>query len=418
MASYIYSKVQEAIGGNSASSGFQKNWSPNKIRALYIMRNFILVVDYLSGPKITWIDENEVGLDLQNPNRIGSINNLLSSRQLSCLEEIYADEVFSRFPNVLDLQAYASSVVNSASRLRYYAYTVIPKGDELYKILYQAFSNGLVDFTYARNVGGIRVVDTGNTDWYRKHNLRPQYYGPDASGGQLASWFNKVERVVSSYAEKEKEKLQELKNYGYIMKRVSVDMAEYPVLLKLRSLMKYCLHSGIDFYKGFYQIANEQMRSYKPVPGLSKELVIKAAQSTGNNQADFIKGIQNISSYYEYAGIYLKDAPFDIEKLDKSGNYTEETGFLNVADLLDRILSEVYVKYCYNAVCKYTLHMAIMNAFPEGIPKGHLSQRVPGSVKTTSRSPRDYVGSYFSAFLYICGVSEEGLKVWGESNDK
>ena len=94
MASYIYSKVQEAIGGKSTSSGFQKSWSPNKIRALYIMRNFIMVVDYLQGPKVWAIDENEVGMDLQNPNRVGSLNNLLSSRPLCCLEEIYEDEGF------------------------------------------------------------------------------------------------------------------------------------------------------------------------------------------------------------------------------------------------------------------------------------------------------------------------------------
>ena len=411
MASYIYSKVQEAIGGKSTSSGFQKGWSPNKIRALYLMRNYILVVDYLSGPKLMVIDENEVGLDLQNPNRIGSLNNLLSSRQLSCLEEIYADEVFSRFPNVLDLQAYANSVVNSASRLRYYAYTVIPNGEELRQIYYKAFSNGMVDFTYARNVGGIRYADTGNTDWYKKHNLRPQYYGPDAEGGQLAAWFNKVEKFVSKSAQEENAKVQEVKSYDYIMKRVAVDVAAYPALLQMRSLMKYCAGTGYELYKGFYSIADEHMKVPKPVAGLSKEKVISAARATGNNHAEFIKSIQGLANCYEYAEVYLPDAPFDLQKLISSDTYPEESGFLHVGNMLDRILAGVYEKYGSHPTYKYTVNVSIMKAFSDGIPDGHLAKRLAGKVRVLPGSTMEYIGTYLRVFRSICGVSEDDLRM-------
>lgn len=407
MASYIYSKVQEAIGGKSMSSGFQKSWSPNKIRALYIMRNFIMVVDYLQGPKLMVIDENEVGLDLQNPNRVGSLNNLLSSRQLSCLEEIYADEVFSRFPGVLDLKAYADSVINSASRLRYYAYTSGISGEALRQVYYKVFSEGLVDFTYAKNVGGIRYVDTGNTDWYKKHNLRPQYYGPDADGGNLAAWFNKTEKVVSKYAQAENEKIQLSKDLDYILKRVTVDAAGYSALVSLRSLMKHCQKSGYEMHKIFNSVASEAQKVPKPVPGLSKQKVIAAITASGGNG---IKNPQGILNYYAYADLYLADAPFDLQKLITGNTYPEESGFLQIGNMLDRILSGLYEKYGSNSSYKYIINVAIMTSFPEGVPCGSLSKRLVGKGKVINRSPMEFIANYLSAFESICGVDSEFLK--------
>lgn len=410
MASYIYSKVQEAIGGKSTSSGFQKGWSPNKIRALYIMRDFILVVDYLSGPKLMLLHPFEVAADLENLNRVGSLNNLLSSRQLSCLEEIYADEAFSRFPNVLDLQAYANSVVNSASRLRYYAYTSGIDGEELRRAYYKAFTEGTPDFTYAKNIGGIRYVDTGNTDWYKKHNLRPQYYGPDADGGNLAAWFNKVEKIVAKSAQDEANKHQQVRDQEYIMQRVIVDIAAYPAIVKLGSLMAYCNKTGYELYKGFYSIAEEATKSYKPVSGLSKDKVVEAARATGNNSSDFILSIKCLVSYYEHAGLFLADAPFDLNKLIGSNLYPEESGFLQVGRVFDRILAGVYEKYGSNPTYKYIVNVGIMNAFPEGVPEGYLSKRLQGRVRTVSGDTSMFIGSYLKAFCYICGVPVESLR--------
>lgn len=409
MASYIYSRVQEAIGGKSASSGFQKGWSPNKIRALYIMRDFILVVDYLQGPKLTAIDANEVGLDLQNPNRVGSLNNLLSSRQLSCLEEIYADEAFSMYPGVLDLKAYADSVINSASRLRYYAYTVIPNGEALRQIYIKAFQEGQVDFTYARNVGGIRYVDTGNTDWYKKHNLRPQYYGPDADGGNLAAWFNKAEKIVSKYAQAEGAKVQLAKDMKYIMDRVYVDIAGYPALVQVRGLIKYCRGSSYEMHKGFAVVAGECLKVPKPVPGLTKAKVIESAKATGNRNPVFGKNVQGIANYYEYAELYLADAPFDLQKLIGNNLFPEESGFLQIGNMLDRILSGLYEKYGSNPVYKYTVNVAIMDAFPQGVPNGALAKRLAGKSRVMDRSPMEFIADYLKAFYAICGVTYDCL---------
>ena len=411
MASYIYSRVQEAIGGKSASTGFQKNWSPNRIRALYIMRDFIMVVDYLSGPKLIPIDSNLVGLDLKNPNRVGSLNNLLSSRQLSCLEEIYADEAFSRFPNVLDLQAYANSVINSASRLRYYAYTSGISGEELKNAYRQAYSKGLVDFTYAKNIGGIRYVDTGNTDWYKKHNLRPQYYGPDADRGALAVWFNKVEKLFSEVAAAEAAKAQLSKDHEYILKRVTQDVASHAPLLELRNLVGYCKKSDYDLRKCFVSAVSDAMQAVKPIPGLSKELVLDVVKPVcDKDPANLIKDYLRVVGYYENMGLLNSCGDFDLQKLESSNLYPEETGFLQLGNLFDRILAIMYEKYGSNPMYKYAINIAVMNSFSRGVPEGHLAKRLSNRVRTLPRSPKDYVGAYMLAFYSICGVTADAVK--------
>ena len=409
MASYVYSKVQEAIGGKSSSSGFQKGWSPNKIRALYIMRDFILVVDYLSGPKLIPLQQSEVAADLENLNRVGSLNNLLSSRQLSCLEEIYADEAFSRFPNVLDLQAYANSVVNSASRLRYYAYTSGINGEELRRVYYKAFTEGAPDFTYAKNIGGIRYVDTGNVDWYKKHNLRPQYYGPDADGGNLAAWFNKVEKIVSKTAQADANKLQQVRDSEYILKRVLVDTAAIKAITKLNLLIIHCNKFRYDLYKGFSSIALEVLNSYTPVSGLTKEKVTEAVKSMGNNP-ELKAGIIGVVSYYEHVKLFLPDAPFDLNKMLERDLYPEDGGFLKVGNVLDKILAGVYERFSSSQAHKYTVNVGIMTAFPEGVPNGALSKRLNGKVRVVQGDTSMYIGSYIKALCYICGIAEENLR--------
>ena len=410
MASYIYSKVQEAIGGKSISSGFQKDWSPNRIRALYIMRDFVLVVDYLSGPKLTALDINEVGLDLQNINRVGSLNNLLSSRQLSCLEEIYADEAFSRYPNVLDLQAYAKSVVNSASRLRYYAYTSGVDGNSLYKAYMEAFQKGIPNFTYAKSIGGIRYVDTGNADWYKKYNLRPQYYGPDADGGRLATWFRKVEHTVSKARQEESSKEESARVNDYIIQRVIVDISNSKNLALLINLANYCLKSNYELHKGFVRAYADGKKMPKPVSGLSKELIIEAAKATGNNDTSFIMGVQNIVKLYSQVKAFIPDAPFDVDKLEESNVFPPECGFLQVGNMLDRVLAGIVEKYGNHSIYKYAVNVAIMSAFPQGVPNGALAKRLGNKVKVVEGSTMRYIDNYFDAIYSICGVDESAVE--------
>jgi hypothetical protein len=405
LASYVYSEVQKAIGGNSSKSGFQKSWSPNRIRALFVMRNYILVVDYLTGPKLHPINPDLVAQDLQNPSRVGFINNLLTDRQLSCLEEIYADEVFARVPNVLDLQVYSQSVMNSASRLRYFAYTVIPDGNKLKGIYLQAFNSGIIDFTYAKNVGGIRYVDTNNKDWYKKHNLRPQFYGPDVAGGNLEAWFNKVERLTAKQALAQEALNVATMENSYILKRVYADIGYLPVINKLSELYVLCKGFRYELRKGFVESARHYHSTVKPVSGLSRELIIKAVEAGADISAK--RNIKSVMFFYDHTGLYQPSATFDVQVLESSGAYPEDTGFINIAKVLDFILANLYEKYGSNASYKYVLNVAIMNNFANGIPDGALAKRLTGRAKVIDRPVKDFVNSYMSAICFICGVSED-----------
>lgn len=370
------------------------------------MRDFILVVDYLQGPRIYPLDMNEVGLDLQNMNRVGSLNNLLSNRQLSCLEEIYADEVFARYPNVLDLQAYAESVINSASRLRYYSYTSGLNKDELYKIYYEAFTQGRVDFTYAKDVGGIRFVDTKNTEWYHKYNLRPQYYGPDADGGKLAIWFRKVEKEVSKYAE-EAENLSKLERTRmYIIKRVIADIVLTEDMSTYKGIIKHCSKSEYPLHRGVGKICSDA-RNLKPIKGLSKELVMDSVTVCRKDDEAVIPTIQRIAQYYSQVGIYSPSESFDVDELIEKNLYPEENGFLQVGNMLDTALATIFEKYGSNPIYKYAVIMGIQQAFPEGTPDGKLSKRLGNRVKTCQGNLNDFIPNYLKALCCISGYSHK-----------
>lgn len=410
MGSYIYSSVQNAIGGNTAASGFQKNWSPNRIRALYIMRSFILVVDYLVGPKLIPLNQDEVGKDLQNINRVGSLNNLLSSRQLSCLEEIYADEVFARFPNTLDLKAYADSVVNSASRLRYYAYTVIADGQALAVKYREAFAQGVVDFTYAQNIGGIRVVDTGNSDWYKKYNLRPQYYGPDIENGSLAVWFRKVEKAVESVAKTQMAEKAIINSRDFIRSRIEADLVHTRDLSMVLRIMEFG-KNATDSYglrKAFYEAALKGMRCKTPIPGLSQSLIVDVARAI-DGSSEFASYMQKLCSVYRMCDLYMSQVTFDVRKLSPDLVNATADGFLQFGDLLDRMLASVYEALSTNSMYKYTIFMALQTAFPSGVPEGALALRLKGKVTVRSGKPQNFVGEYLCAFYEIMGVSREFL---------
>ena len=122
---YIYDSLKLAIGGSANTNSVIKNWSPNEIRAIYIMRACIVVAYYTKDVKYVNMDQHCVIEELKRGRINGNLNNLLENRQLSCMEEIYVDSVFAKFPALIDLPAYIRSAYNQASRLRAYGYVTI-----------------------------------------------------------------------------------------------------------------------------------------------------------------------------------------------------------------------------------------------------------------------------------------------------
>ena len=63
--SYLYDKLRDALGGKNFKSGVSmKGWSPNEVRGIVIMRDFILIADYVKSPKIVELNVQEVMFDL------------------------------------------------------------------------------------------------------------------------------------------------------------------------------------------------------------------------------------------------------------------------------------------------------------------------------------------------------------------
>lgn len=412
MGSYIYDNVRNALGGQSFKAGsVSKNWSPNEIRALYIMRSFIIVVDYLKGPILYSLDENAVGLDLQNPNRIGSLNNLLSNRQLSCMEEIYVDDVFQKYPNVMDLAAYARSVISSQSRLRFYAYASGMNPAYIVQKYQMAFNNGVMDFTYAKSIGGIRYVDTGNADWYKKYFLRPQYYPADADGGRLHIWFSKCEKQVASAQQKIEEERKSLESSMGIMEFVRKDINVLPDFLSLVNLMNYCRTSTDKTLLSIASIIrSETMANVKSVDGLTPEGVLQAARAIGDNSQSFVNSVKAIMSRYNDLGVYSKDGSFDVDSVRRKRSPSEDYGFIPLSRILDKVSARVYTELMSKKVFRLLLEVSIMDSFERGLPDGWFSEAVAGAI-IKARDTRDYHIKEYLKFLHmVCGTTPDACR--------
>lgn len=412
MGSYIYDNVRNALGGQSFKAGsVSKHWSPNEIRALYIMRSFIIVVDYLKGPKYIPLDINAVGLDLQNPNRIGSLNNLLSNRQLSCMEEIYVDDVFQKYPNVMDLAAYARSVISSQSRLRFYAYASDMNPTLIMEKYQEAFSNGVFDFTYAKSIGGIRYVDTGNTEWYKKYLLRPQYYELDSDGGRLHIWFSKCEKQIASSQQRVAEERKSFETSMGIMEFVRKDIDILPDFSSLVNLMNYC-KSTTD--KTLLSIASiiraETMANVKSVDGLTPEAVLQAAKATGDNSRYFVNSVKAVMSRYNDLGVYSKDGAFDVDSVRRKRSPSEDYGFIPLSRILDKVSARVYTELMTKKVFRLLLEVSIMDSFESGIPGGWFSEAIAGAVIKTQDTRDCHIKEYLNFLHMVCGTTPDACR--------
>ena len=199
---YMYTKLKEALMGKGKSvSG--KDWSPNSVKAIVITREFIVIAYHVKQAKLVQLDINESMQDISRNGSQGSLHNLLSQKQLSCLEEIYVDSIFQNYKGTMDLERYVNGLVNSASRLRFYGYIEPGNVYDIVNNYGKAQLNGLVDYTYAMDmerVLSVQYQSTNNDSWYTKYNLRPDKYSLDSNRGVLHTWFKKVAEEVKKAA--------------------------------------------------------------------------------------------------------------------------------------------------------------------------------------------------------------------------
>lgn len=402
--SYLYDKLRDALGGKNFKSGVSmKGWSPNEVRGIVIMRDFILIADYIKSPKIVELNVQEVMLDLSNMNRRGSLNNLLSARQLSCLEEIYVDEGIRGYKQVIDLEAYVQSLVNGISRLRYYGYVSGFNAGELYGVYQKAFVDGVMDFTLAEKLGKFKAESVGNRLWYTKYNLRPNYYDVDRDGSKLSIYFKKCEKLIGEIEEKAHGAVEERNELIRIYESFMLD---YRTADDLKTLIDF-----IGFTKGTDRFANslsyilkaELLRRDDGVKGLTEGKLVKALKLAGMGVNPKVKYVLD-----SYKGVKLF-TDGNMERCEKC-----LSGYYSLGKRIDTALAKLLKNSGEN---KLFFYLAVKRA--ESLPEGRLVEElkhegillcgVKGSVDGSDvrgGDEADYKGLVRLVYS-LCGYTEE-----------
>ena len=398
--SYLYDSLRDALGGKNFKTGVvTKNWSPNEVRAIYIMRNFIMVVDYLKQPKVVMLDPNEVSNDVTNSTRRGSLNNLLDNRQLSCMEEIYVDSALKPFKNVLDLEAYIKSLYNQSSRLRYYGYVSGLNLDSLRNAYSKVLVDGIMDYTLANSGLRLPICATNNKDWYKKYNLRPQFYALDGEKGRLHTYFSKCEATIGEILSKKDIQIQKLKNAEKVLTMFKTDLSRAEDLMQLTkfvSLFKDC----DDFVKGIAECLNESLKKQIVIKGLTKEFLIdclKVGNIKKDNKCNMLLEIYRLNKVFDNSE----------EGFDPSEDIISD-GILQLGNRLDSGLAKANTKYCKSEYM--ILYLMASSRIPEGLPKGKLTDvLMKKNLLACEVTSKDNFSGILRYVYSLCGFEKDDI---------
>lgn len=397
--SYIYDKLRDALGGKIFRSGIVfKNWSPNEIRAVYIMRDFILIADYLKQPKVIKLDTNEVAMDLSNPSRRGNLNNLLESRHLSCMEEIYVDSCYQGYREVIDLNSYVQGLYNQASRLRYYGYVSGFSVDALQTFYSSVLINGSMDMTVAKSLNNFSYNDLSNKDWYKKYNLRPQWYEIDSEKGRLHTYFSKCEKLVGGKESAKDAQISELTKMSTIVDMFNKDRERAQDIKLLMSFITFC--KGCEEFSASVAkcLQSSMTVKLKPIKGLSKELFLKAMR-VGNVKMGGAE--KYLFDLYQKVGAF--DSDDTTEDLDKSIDGIYQLGYRldrGLADALNKNKKKEYY-------ILFLLTSARVDFLPEGLFTAKLEEK---SLLNCSKCSPENIDGLIKYVYSLCGFSKEDFK--------
>lgn len=396
--SYIYDKLRDALGGKIFRSGIVfKNWSPNEIRAIYIMRDFILVADYLKQPKIIRLDVNEVSMDLSNPSRRGNLNNLLDSRHLSCMEEIYVDSCYQGHRDVIDLNSYVQGLYNQASRLRYYGYVSGFSVDALQTFYSSALINGSFDLTVAKTLNNFSYNDLGNKDWYKKYNLRSQWYEIDKEKGRLHTYFAKCEKLIGEQETAKDAKIGELTNINNIVEMLNVDRKRAEDIKLLMSFITFCKDKD-DFSSSVAECLQHSMvAKLKPIKGLTKDLFLKAMR-LGKIQMGGIE--KYLFDLYQKVGVFSED---DKENIEVGTDGIYQLGYRLNIGLADALIKNKRKEY----YILFLLTSSRVEFLPEGTFADLLEKK---SLLNGSKCNSDNIDGLIKYVYSLCGFSKDDYK--------
>lgn len=404
---YLYDKLKEALGGTKFSNshvGAVRDWTPNGVKAIIIYREFILVANHVKPPRLYPLDINEVVQDLQRNGSTGALHNLLSQRQLSCMEEFYVDGMFQNYKGVLDLQWYVSKLLNDKSRLRYYGYIDGVNGQDLYKRYADAKMANNAIYSYAGDTtrqGSLQFTDVGNKTWYKNYNLRPQHYVLDADNGTLARWFRKCESDIQKQLDSLVEQQARHGREQAILAIVCKDIDQLPEFRKLYEL-KLVLEKNNSRWRvnkaraKLLSAIKEVLSDGIPINTLSLSEFSSVCKGSMENPSliSAYSARHCLSSNVKEDSYTLDDLVFIVKNGD---------GLLKTKETLD----EVCLRFAKSMKKSKILYFQVVSAYDsvkDLIPNGKFSEFIGGQSQS-----KDLMG-YIMFMLEVCGWTMDSFK--------
>lgn len=404
---YLYDKLKEALGGTKFSNshvGAVRDWTPNGVKAIIIYREFILVANHVKPPRLYPLDINEVVQDLQRNGSTGALHNLLSQRQLSCMEEFYVDGMFQNYKGVLDLQGYVSKLLNDKSRLRYYGYIDGVNGQDLYKRYADAKMSNNALYSFAGDTtrqGSLQFTDVGNKTWYKNYNLRPQHYVLDADNGTLARWFRKCESDIKKQLDSLVEQKAKHGREQAILAIVGKDIDQLPEFRKLYEL-KLVLEKNNSRWRvnkaraKLLSAIKEVLSDGIPINTLSLSEFSSVCKGSMENPSliSAYSARHCLSSNVKEDSYTLDDLVFIVKNGD---------GLLKTKETLD----EVCLRFAKSMKKSKILYFQVVSAYDsvkDLIPNGKFSEFIGGQSQS-----KDLMG-YIMFMLEVCGWTMDSFK--------
>lgn len=410
---YLYDSLKKALGGkmSTSASAVINNWSPNEVRALFIGKDFILVAHHIKRPSLYVLDMNLVIQDLAYNGSTGALHNLLSQRQLSCMEEIYVDSIFKNYLGLFNMEGYISRLLNDRSRLRYYGYFQSISGADIYERYNKVSLNGDVMYSYAGDTGRgkmLQFFSVGNSTWYKNYNLRPSRYSMDSEKGNLARWFRNTEKSIEVYISEEKSaKLRENTEF-LIAELFKQDLENLDVLVKLLNFKKVFSNNRDIIFRKVCDLITENILNGEVAMEIYSKDLVSALSNSGieaGNKEKYLLGV------YGNLGILpTSSRELDLELMVDLAE--KHNGFICLKDKLDGLCCKLYerVKGSYGNI----MNLMVLEEIGEVIPKGKFFD-----MAYVGSSP--YRGSsldgYLCYILGVCGLSEDSFsKILKEVN--
>lgn len=403
LSMYMYQELRKVIM-NTKGKSTPKDWSPNSIKSIIITREFIFVAYHLTQPRYAMLNPEEAIEDIQRNGSNGALHNLLSQKQLSCLEEIYVDSVFENYKGILDLEGYVNGLVSSVSRLRFYGYIANANIQEIMNTYSNAITSRTLGYSYALDIGrtaSLMYQSTDNNNWFSKYNLRPDKYSTDAYKGSLNAWFKKVENKLLEEKQAELDRVVGKGINSAVATLYKQDLNNADNIKNFLLLKKRIAHLNSDVISSDVKKAIMSVELNKSIQKISvkqlQEILSEEGINTSSGKESFI-----LKSYKLFSVLGKEEVELNLEKLVELAKSYE--GLLGLPTYFCNICSKLAQKS--NNVLDDTLIMLRLVMSNMGLLKSETDLlKVIHSLKSNC----DCVSIYMDILLGLCGCTTKTI---------